>query len=113
MIDFAQRYYIQESDIVAIEMRYDNNLAPYPFTLSVRTRTGLGYEVRYETKEDRDKVAADMARKVEYATRDQDMEQIFNKLWLMQSDLSRLDKRQLRIWKQLKELLGLKEEDTP
>lgn len=114
MIDFAQRYYIQESDIVAIERGYDPNRGAYPFTLSVHTRNGLNYDLGYKLQDARDKAAADMVRKVECATRDRDMEQIYNKLWLMQSDLSKLDKRQLKIWRQLKELLGLKDkEDTP
>lgn len=114
MIKFGNYYYIQENDIVAIELGKNVDSKDYPFRLVVRTRNDYRYTLSYRTEDAASHAAADMARQVECATRDRDMEQIFNKLWMMKSDLSKLDKRQLKIWRQLKELLGLKDkEETP
>lgn len=114
MIKFGGYYYIQENDIVAIELGKNVDNRDYPFWLVVRTRNDHRYTLGYRTKDEAAHAAADLARQVECATRDRDMEHLFNKLWMMKSDLSKLDKRQLKIWRQLKELLGLKDkEDTP
>lgn len=64
MINFGGYYYIQESDIEAIEMRQDNDSNAYPFVLTICTRTGKRYQLRYQTKTERDATAADMARTV-------------------------------------------------
>ena len=41
----------------------------------------------------------------------QDIDKIHTALYLLQDSINRIDKRQLRIWKQLKELLGVRVEE--
>lgn len=113
MIKFDNYYYISEDDVVAIEKGKDGSNT-HPFTLSVRTRDGKLYSVNYAYEIDRNRVADDMARQVERETigrRASTLADIYNKLYLIDDCVRRVDKRGLRIWRQLKDLLGVKVEE--
>lgn len=89
------------------------NEGEYPFSLKVRTRDGKEYGVSYKDKETRNRMALEIAEKVERVTRKKErvLESIYNKLYLMEEQTRRTEKRTLSIWKQLKAILGVKVEE--
>ena len=90
MIEFSSYYFIQEEDVEAI-IKTENPNQEYPFVLIIRVRSGRDYSVSYQSKE---------AREVKVSVHDGDrnLEAIFNRLYLMDDRLRRVDKRGLRIW---------------
>lgn len=107
MIEFDRHYYINETDVVGI-LKLEE-AGEYPFHLKVRTRDGKEYGVCYQGKAERDREAKKIAQQVERSAYDRDrtLESIYNRLYLMDDRLRRVDKRGLRIWQQLKALLGV------
>lgn len=112
MIEFSSYYFIQEEDVEAI-IKTENPNQEYPFVLIIRVRSGRDYSVSYQSKEARDNSARQFARQVKVSVHDGDrnLEAIFNRLYLMDDRLRRVDKRGLRIWQQLKALLGVEVEE--
>lgn len=82
----------------------------YPYVLSIKLRNGSRYSVVYSTKLDRNIAARNLARSVENDQRDS-YNKILGELYDIRSVVGRLDKRQLRIWQQLKKLLSLQDEE--
>lgn len=85
----------------------------HPYRLTIRCKSGREYSVNYADETSRDRIAKQFAQQVERSVRDRDrtMEAIFNRLYLMDDRLRRVDKRGLRIWQQLKALLGVEVEE--
>lgn len=112
MIEFSSYYFIQEEDVEAIH-KTEIPGKEYPFMLTVRVRSGREYSVSYQDSRSRDSVAKQIAQQVERNVRNRDrtIEEIFNRLYLMDDRLRRVDKRGLRIWQQLKTLLGVEVEE--
>ena len=65
----------------------------------------------YRTEEARKAAYTKLARQVEIGKR-QDREDILYRLRLIEACINKTDKRTLRIWKQLQQLLHLESEDT-
>ena len=107
MVEFSSYYYINEADVVAILKSEEEGT--YPFNLKVRTRDGNEYSVNYRCKDQRARAAQKIAEQVDRAARanTRTLESIYNKLYLMEDQTRRADKRTLRIWQQLKALLGV------
>jgi len=79
----------------------------HPFSLTVYLKSGNKLSVCYGTEKHRKAVMIDLARQIDGEKR-RDAEKIHIALSLLQGGVNRMEKRQLRIWRQLKELLGLK-----
>lgn len=108
MIEFDSYYFIAEEDVEAI-IKSDSGQEDFPFRLTVRVKNGREYSVSFKRKTDRDRIAKQFAQQVERSIsgRDRTLESIYNRLYLMDDRLRRVDKRGLRIWQQLKALLGV------
>ena len=52
----------------------------------------------------------DLSRQIDSEKR-RDAEKIYNALYILRDTVNRIDKRQLRIWRQLRDLLGLNVEE--
>ena len=112
VIEFSSYYFIQEEDVEAI-LKTEDNGKGFPYGLTIRVRSGLEYVVYYQSKEIRDSDARQFSLQVDRIVRDRDRtnEAILNRLYLMDDRLRRVDKRGLRIWQQLKTLLGVEVEE--
>ena len=112
MIEISAFYFIQEEDVEAI-IKKENLSQEFPFSLTIQLRSGREYSVSYQSKTSRDSSARQYAQQVERNVRNRDrtIEEIFNRLYLMDDRLRRVDKRGLRIWQQLKTLLGVEVEE--
>lgn len=85
----------------------------HPYRLTIRCKSGREYVMNYADEASRDRIAKQFALQVERSVHDRDrnMEAIFNRLYLMDDCLRRVDNRGLRIWRQLKALLGVEVEE--
>lgn len=105
MIEFGSHFSIAAEQIEY--MATDSEGAGgYPYRLTVYLKSGRACAVSYKSEEGRDAEKARVARQVD-AERHAYDERILNRLYLIKDVVERVDKRQLRVWRQLKELLRL------
>lgn len=104
MIDFEGCYLISAGQIEYIDTYNEENTGWYG--LNVHLLGGRVLTVKYRTKMGRDDGRKRMYQKVEDERR-RDAENIENRLYLIEQAIKGVDKRQYKIWKQLKSLLRL------
>ena len=111
MIAFGNYYRFSANDVEYIEAS-DLTSGDYRHQLRVHFKSGnsccVGYANAKDRDSDRDRMVREIEREIRY-----DAERVLNALSLIQYTAERIDKRQLKIWRQLKALLGVQtEEDT-
>ena len=104
MIDFEGYYLVPPDQVAYIETRRGGGDAQYGLFLGLSGGKELG--VWYRTEEARKAAYTKLARQVEIGKR-QDREDILYRLRLIEACINKTDKRTLRIWKQLQQLLHL------
>lgn len=109
MIDFEGYYLVPPDQVAYIETRRGGGDAQYGLFLGLSGGKELG--VWYRTEEARKAAYTKLARQVEIGKR-QDREDILYRLRLIEACINKTDKRTLRIWKQLQQLLHLESEET-
>lgn len=109
MISFSKYYHFTAEDVEFIEA-VDNTVGDYPYKLIVHFKSGKSCSVNYNDSKSRDTVRNNMVRQIECEKRT-DTEKTLNMLALLNYAVERIDKRQLRIWRQLKALLGVPVEE--
>ena len=102
-------YFRFSADEVEAIGKTDSNIESHPYRLTVHLKSGRNLSINYADMDSRKVAMHDLARQIDREKR-QDAEKIHAALYLLQDATNRIDKRQLRIWKQLKMLLGVKEE---
>ena len=107
MIDFEGYYLVPPDQVAYIETRRGGGDAQYGLFLGLSGGKELG--VWYRTEEARKAAYTKLARQVEIGKR-QDREDILYRLRLIEACINKTDKRTLRIWKQLQQLLHLETE---
>ena len=110
MVNFAGYYHIAATEIAVISTR-EREEADFPYVLSVTLKSGKEFSVSWKKKSDRDAEHRNILVQTDRELR-QDYEKIYNHLYLLRDGISRVDKRQVRIWRQLRELLSLKDEEV-
>lgn len=109
MVDF-EGYYSFPAEQVECVRASASDSEEYPYRLTAFLKSGRELSMNYKTKEARDNakrlLCADIARELGQGGVD-----IRNKLFLLSDTLRRMDQRQLRIWRQLKQLLPIPGED--
>lgn len=109
MIAWSKYYNFAAEDVSYLESGTDTG-SDYPYRLTVHFKNGKAISVSYQDAKSRDSARADMVRQIERVRRE-DTEFIMNQLTLLNYAYERIEKRQLRIWRQLKALLGISMED--
>lgn len=108
MIDFEGYYLVPPDQVAYIETRRGGGDAQYGLFLGLSGGKELG--VWYRTEEARKAAYTKLARQVEIGKR-QDREDILYRLRLIEACINKTDKRTLRIWKQLQQLMHGKRGD--
>lgn len=104
MVNLSNLYFFSAKEIECIE--------PYSvkvndrYRLTVYTKSGKSYSASYANVKERDSAKTDLIRQIERATTEHE-QKVLNRLYLIQNTAERMDKRQLKIWRQLKDLLGI------
>lgn len=113
MVEFGGRYYIDPAQVeyIGICDRDGAIIADdHPYDLTVYLLSGKSLGLRYRTKAERDNERRKLVNTIQRERTNYE-ETMLCKLRLIQSDVSRIDKRQLRVWQQLKKLLGIQPEE--
>lgn len=110
MIEFGGQYLVNEERIEYIGTR--DGTEEYPFCLYIRLKSGQELGVLYRTELLRKQASALLARAIEDEHRDY-AERIICRLGVIERKIGTLDKRQMRIWRQLKTLMGVNTEEKP
>lgn len=103
--------YITASDISYVTVGTGGTM-DYPYNLTVHLKSGNKVGVNYRDEVSRNRDRAKLVNQIDSELR-RDSEQIQYQLNLIRDTARRIDKRQLRIWQQLKALLNLKGEVAP
>lgn len=109
MIDFEGYNSFPASEVAAIETSNDKRDISYPWKLTVQLKSGRSYTVCYQTKTARDGMKKQLEREIDRELSgdiEEAIDRINNRLFLVQDTLRRVEGRQLRIWRQLKAILG-------
>lgn len=106
MVVWGQHYRFSAEEVEAIGSS-ESRIGSHPFQLTVYFKSGRTIAINYADMQSRKGAMLDLARQIDQEKR-QDTEKIHNALYILQDATNRIDKRQLRIWKQLKTLLGAK-----
>ena len=108
MIEFETYYSFDTEQVEYIAKEIGSG--DYPFALAVYLKSGKKLCVTYKTLEERNRAKDILVNRIERAAYNEN-HQYINQLYLLENAVNRIDKRQLRIWRQLKALLQLKEEE--
>lgn len=106
MVEIGRIYSFSAREIECIEASNTGGR----FRLTVHTKSGKSYSVDYSTEAARNLAQAAAVRQHERDVTEME-QKILNRLYLIQGTVERTDKRQLRIWRQLKALLGTEVEE--
>ena len=109
MVVWSDYYRFSAEDVEALAVT-DNTSGTHPYVLTVHFKSGNRLAVNYANKGSRRAEMLDLSRQIDSEKR-RDAEKIQNALFLLQGSANRIEKRQLRIWKQLKALLGVQPEE--
>lgn len=109
MIDFDGYFSFPADQVESVEIGTRNDTT-HPHILTVNMKSGKTHSVSYKNKADRDRQKQLLVNRISSELRS-DYERLYNKLYLIEDCMKRVDKRQLRIWRQLKTLLHLSVED--
>lgn len=108
MISLGTYYHFAASEIEFVEVSTVN--AKYPYTLTVHLKSGASRSVSYKNEKNRNSARDDLIRQIEHERRN-DYESLYNAVSILSYNVKTINSRQLRIWRQLRDLLGLKTEE--
>ena len=109
MVVWSEYYRFSAEEVEAIDTSEQNN-SEFPCVLTVYLKSGNKLSICYVDKNSRKIAMIDLSRQID-AEKKQRFEGLQNTLHILEGTVNRMDRRQLRIWQQLKRLLGIKEGD--
>lgn len=109
MIAWSKFYNFNAEDVEYIEA-IDSTSGDYPYRLTVHLKSGNAISVSYKDSKSRDFARNELVKLVDRA-KSEDIEKILSQLTILNYSNERIERRQLRIWRQLKALLGISMED--
>ena len=104
MICFGLYYHFSGEDVEYISLT--NVGVEYPYKLMVFLRSGRSFSVSYKIQKDAEKERDRLVHSVD-TERNAQSQRVLSKLQLLDYSMRTIDRRQLRIWRQLKALLGV------
>lgn len=108
MVSLGTYYHFTVSEIEYVDVSTVNG--KYPYRLAVHLKSGASPSVNYADERSRNSARDNLVRQIERERR-ADYESLYNAVRLLHCDVKTLNGRQLRIWRQLRDLLGLKVEE--
>lgn len=108
MVSLGTYYHFTVSEIEYVDVSTVDG--KYPYRLTVHLKSGASPSISYNDENDRNSARNNLIRQIERERR-ADYETLYNAVHLIHYDVKTLNGRQLRIWRQLRDLLGLKVEE--
>lgn len=109
MVAWSEHYRFPAESVEAIGTS-DGTSGTHPYMLTIYLNSGRTLSVSYTDKQSRKAAMLDLSHQIDSEKR-RDAEKIHNALFILRDSVNRIDKRQLRIWRQLHSLLGVTVED--
>lgn len=109
MVTLSKYYHFSANEIEYIESSTVSG--GYPYRIIVRLKSGAQVSVGYRTEDDRKFDRDNLVRQIEFEQK-RDFERLWNEMHLLKCDVKALNHRQLRIWRQLRDLLKIKVEEN-
>lgn len=109
MVVWSNYYRFSAEEVEALGM-FDGGDGSHPYQLTVYFKSGNNLSINYADIKSRKEAMLDLGRQIDREKK-QDTEKIHHYLYILKDSINRIDKRQLRIWQQLKALLGVKVEE--
>lgn len=106
MIDFGNFYHFAPEQVECLEVENAWGQTKEKYALWVHMKSGKKFGISYTTQQARDEAHRSLAHRINAALR-QDADRFHTRLYLVEDTVKRIDKRQLKIWRQLKALLQL------
>lgn len=111
MIAFSRYYNFSAEEVECIEATDSDSNKDYPYRLTVHTKSGQAFSVNYKDSKSRDTDKAELVRQIDFQKR-QESEKVLPMLYSIKYTVERIDRRELRIWRQLRDLLGIRVEEV-
>ena len=108
MVNFEGYYSFPADQVESVEV-YTLSTDEMPYKLKIALKSGRYLTVAYKNKAKRDGAKQILCNRIDQELR-QDNIQILGKLLSIDAKTDRMEKRQLKIWRQLKQLLHIKGE---
>jgi hypothetical protein len=105
MISLGNYYHFAASEIECVEV--STVKAEYPYRITVYLKSGASRSVNYKNEQNRNSARDNLIRQIEHE-RKADYERLYNAVSLLSYNVKTINGRQLRIWRQLRDLLGVK-----
>ena len=109
MVAWSDYYRFSAEEVEAIGTS-DSGCGSHPYMMTVYFKSGNKLSISYGDMKSRKAAMIDLSRQID-REKIEGIEKIHHKLYLLEDATNRIDKRQLRIWKQLKALLGVSVEE--
>lgn len=109
MIEIGKYCHISENEIACIRVEATSD-RDFPYQLTVYLKNGKSFFTRYKDLLTCEKESRFLARQVEHLKR-VETERVLVMLSTLKLVVEKIDRRQLRIWRQLKTLLGISVEE--
>lgn len=110
LIPIGRYYYVIASEVVCIEREsLPAQSDPYPYMLTVCLSNGKNLSIKYKIEKERDAEVEKIARLINFAL-NRNEEKILCEMVNLKGAIKTIDKRQLKIWSQLKRLLNIEGE---
>ena len=106
MVVWSEYYRFSAEEVESIYVS-DSETGSHPYKITVTFKSGRSLCVSYADMASRKSALNDLTRQIDREKRE-DFDKIHNALYLLQGLTNRIDKRQLRIYRQLRSLLGIK-----
>lgn len=108
MISLGTYWHFTVSEIEYVEVSTVEG--KYPYRLTVHLKSGASPSVNYNDEKNRNDARENLILQIEHERRD-NYEKLYNAVSLLRYDVKTINGRQLRIWRQLRNLLNLKVEE--
>lgn len=106
MINLNRYFNFAASEIEWIEVKTIAG-SEYPYKIIVHLKSGTSASVAYVNESERNKEREILVKQIENERR-LNYERLYSSLCSIENDMKTLNRRQLRIWRQLRDLLGIK-----
>lgn len=109
MVTLNKYYHFSANEIEYVE--FSTVSGDFPYKITVHLKSGAQVSVSYKTENNRDSDRYNLVKQIECEQK-RDFERLWNEIYLLKSDVTTLNHRQLRIWRQLRDLLKVKVEEN-
>lgn len=108
MVTLNKYYHFSANEIEYMEV--STVPGDFPYRITVHLKSGAQVSVSYKTESNRDSDRYNLVKQIECEQK-RDFERLWNEIYLLKGDVKTLNHRQLRIWRQLRDLLKVKVEE--